>query len=91
MTRTELTGWREGLNKIKLNQLLRQYGGLGLADAKEAVDRLLAGERVAVPCADEDKARSFCEQAIAAGADCAGPVRARPDRGVAAPVEGSLS
>ncbi len=87
MTRAELTGWREGLNKVRLNHLLRQYGGLGLADAKEAVDRLLSGERVAVACADEKAARSFCEQATSVGATCGGFVQPPPSRGAAPTIE----
>jgi hypothetical protein len=74
MTRVELTGWRPGLNKVKLNQLLRQFGGLGLADSKANVDRLLAGERVSVECADDEAARSFCEQARLVGADCSNTI-----------------
>jgi hypothetical protein len=38
MTQVELTGWREGLNKVKLNVLLRRLAGLGLSDSKQTVD-----------------------------------------------------
>jgi hypothetical protein len=69
MTRIELTGWREGLNKVALNHLLRRSGGLGLADAKDAVDHLLSGGNVVVECSDEEAARSFCQQAQAAGVE----------------------
>jgi len=31
MTSVKITSWREGLNKVQLNHLLRQHGGYGLA------------------------------------------------------------
>jgi len=52
MTRVTITGWREGLNKVQLNHLLRQHAGYGLGAAKRAVDELLAGESLTIesPC-----------------------------------------
>ena len=49
MTRVIITGWREGLNKVQLNHLLRLHAGYGLGEAKRAVDTLLAGETVNIP------------------------------------------
>ena len=41
-----LTGWRHGLNKIKLTQYLRAHTTWGLAQSKQATDDLLFGKRV---------------------------------------------
>jgi hypothetical protein len=71
MTRVALKGWLPGFNKISLNHLLRHYIGLGLADAEQTVELLLAGEEIVLECADEEAARSFCEQADRIGAVCA--------------------
>jgi hypothetical protein len=70
MATVKLTGWREGLNKVQLNHLLRQHGGYGLGEAKRAVDALLAGETVIFESADPASASAFCRSAYAIGADC---------------------
>jgi hypothetical protein len=71
MKRVALKGWLAGFNKISLNHLLRQYVGMGLVDAEQTVELLLAGEEIVVECADEEAARLFCEQADRIGAACA--------------------
>ncbi len=43
MTRVTIAGWKEGLNKVQLNHLLRRHAGYGLREAKRAVDQLLEG------------------------------------------------
>lgn len=70
MTTVSISGWREGLEKVQLNHLLRQHTGCGLADAKDAVDRLLAGEALAFEFADTDSATHFRDSAEAIGAVC---------------------
>jgi ribosomal protein L7/L12 len=71
MAQVALTGWRAGFNKVKLDGLLRRFAGLGLSDAKQAVDRLLVGERVVVTCVDPESAQAFCSEATLIGATAA--------------------
>jgi hypothetical protein len=68
MARIVITGWRQGLNKVQLNHLLRQHAGLALSEAKRAVDDLLAGERLTFESPDATSASAFCESANAIGA-----------------------
>ena len=46
MTKVTLTGWNVGFKKVQFNQFLRARWGLGLAEAKTVVDRVLNDERV---------------------------------------------
>jgi hypothetical protein len=68
MTRVIITGWRQGLNKVQLNHLLRRHAGLGLSEAKRAVDDLLAGEGLTFEFPDAGSASAFCESVSAIGA-----------------------
>ena len=70
VTSVQITGWREGLNKVQLNHLLRQHAGYGLGEAKRAVDALLAGDTLTFEAADPALASAFCRSACAIGADC---------------------
>jgi ribosomal protein L7/L12 len=70
MVRVLMEGWKQGLNKVELNRLLRQHAGYGLAEAKHAVDRLLEGGRLELELPDRESARSFCASAVAIGAVC---------------------
>jgi hypothetical protein len=70
MIRATISGWREGRNKVQLNHLLRQHAGYGLAEAKCAVDELLAGESLTFESADPESAIAFCRSASAIGAVC---------------------
>jgi hypothetical protein len=70
MTKVTITGWREGLNKVQLNYLLRQHTQCRLADAKSAVDELLAGGSLTYEFPDDDSASAFCRSASAVGAVC---------------------
>ena len=70
MTRVTIEGWKEGLNKVQLNHLLRRHAGYGLADAKHAVDELLAGKSVTFESPDATSATAFCLSARAIGAVC---------------------
>ena len=70
MVKVTVAGWERGLNKIELNHLLRRHARYGLAEAKRAVDRLLAGESVSFSAPDEDSATAFCSSANAIGAHC---------------------
>jgi hypothetical protein len=70
MTTVTITGWREGLNKVQLNHLLRQHAGCGLGEAKRAVDQLLAGEPLRYEFPDGTSASAFRQSANAIGAVC---------------------
>jgi hypothetical protein len=70
MARVVITGWREGMNKVQLNHLLRVHAGYGLGEAKHAVDALLDGETLTFECSDLASASVFCLSACAIGADC---------------------
>jgi hypothetical protein len=72
MTTVTITGWREGLNKVELNHLLRQHAGCGLGEAKRAVDQLLAGEPLTYEFPDGESASAFCRSASSVGAVCSG-------------------
>ena len=70
MTTVTITGWREGLNKVQMNHLLRQYAGCGLGEAKLAVDELLAGQTLRYEFPDVESASTFRRSADAIGAVC---------------------
>ena len=74
MSRVTIKGWREGFNKVQFNHLLRQYGALGLKDAKHAVDRVLAGDQLTLDLSGHDSATAFCVSARAVGVECSEPV-----------------
>jgi hypothetical protein len=70
MIKVTVTGWNHGLNKVQLNRLLRQHTGCELAEAKRAVDQLLAGEVLTYQFPDPESASVFCRSASAIGAIC---------------------
>ena len=74
MIRVTIQGWHEGLNKVQLNHLLRQHAGMKLKEAKDAVDRLLSGDRLTIDSPDHHSAVAFCVSAKAIGAECSDPV-----------------
>ena len=41
-----ITGWKPGVKAVSLIDALRKYGGMGLKQAKQAVDALLAGKPI---------------------------------------------
>jgi ribosomal protein L7/L12 len=46
MLKLNIVGWREGLQKISMNHVLQEHLSLGLKDAKDCVDNVLAGKDV---------------------------------------------
>ena len=70
MIKVTITGWRKGLNKIQLNHLLRQHTQCRLAEAKSAVDELLAGRTLTYEFPDDESATAFCRSATEIGAIC---------------------
>jgi len=47
-----IVGWREGLLKISMNHVLQEHLSLGLKDAKDCVDGVLAGKPVSFTLED---------------------------------------
>jgi ribosomal protein L7/L12 len=71
MATVTISGWRVGLNKVRLNHLLRQHTGCGLGEAKNAVDQLLAGQTLAFEFTDGRAAGEFRRSVEEVGAICA--------------------
>jgi ribosomal protein L7/L12 len=63
-----LNSWRPGLRKIPLNKLLRARTGMGLAEAKRAVDDLLTGNPVEIRMPDRASAEALLAEAMSLGA-----------------------
>jgi ribosomal protein L7/L12 len=70
MSFVQFEGWETGLDKIALNKLIRHYSELGLADAKDAVDRIVNGEKVTVPISSPSAAEELITAARGIGARC---------------------
>ncbi len=70
MTAIVLNGWREGLQKVSLTKLQTKLLHKSLKEAKENVDRLLAGQRIELQVEDRALAADFVVQAQALGAAC---------------------
>jgi hypothetical protein len=64
------TGWKPPFDKVLLYRLLRARAGLGLAAAKEAVDRLLDGEGVCIEISDCVTAEDLLAESRSVGATC---------------------
>ena len=69
MPTVRFTGWRPGLNKVKLNHALREHSGLGLADAKDVVDDVVDGRFPSVSVPTLHAAGVLVEEAYALGAN----------------------
>lgn len=69
MTELRITGWRTGLKKISMTDLLHTKAGLTIAAAKDATDRVLEGQLVNVSCDSPDEAASLASALIELGAD----------------------
>jgi hypothetical protein len=70
MIQIRFTGWQPGLQKVKLDKLLRDRVPMRLADAKRIVDRLLDGQEVYVQVESETAASEIVASARSAGAIC---------------------
>lgn len=57
-----IIGWKPGFRKISTTQLLQKHAMMGLRQAKEAVDRVLAGERVSITLENENQAIEVFQQ-----------------------------
>jgi ribosomal protein L7/L12 len=52
MRTLQITGWREGLLKISMNDVLREHLSLSLTEAKSAVDSVVGGKPVSFTLED---------------------------------------
>jgi ribosomal protein L7/L12 len=68
MPRLNITGWRVGLKKISMTHALQEHLGLGLKDAKGAVDKVANGEAVSFVLEEPDKAEALAKALEAVGA-----------------------
>lgn len=64
------TGWEEGLKKIALTNLLRQYTDMSLSSAKRTVDSVLNGEKEHVQCRTKRNTEYLIKKAGEIGAKC---------------------
>jgi hypothetical protein len=65
-----ITGWKPGLQTISLMQLLRANSGMGLQQAKQAVDDLLDGKEIRLWGLSEERALALRQEAEALNAVC---------------------
>jgi ribosomal protein L7/L12 len=61
-TEVELTGWQRGALKVSATKAIREHTGLGLADAKGAVDICLDGQTTILKARDAAAARALVAQ-----------------------------
>jgi hypothetical protein len=71
MTIVRFDGWQPGFDKVAQNRLLRQRAGMGFREAKDAVDRIVAGEKVVLSLRSESDAVALVRESTAVGAQCA--------------------
>lgn len=53
MAKVIITGWRAGLDKIRLTKLLHEQAQLRMSEAKRSTDRALAGDTVILDVEDD--------------------------------------
>ena len=68
MPKLNIVGWRPGLQKISMNDVLRVHFPLGLKDAKGCVDAVLAGQSVSFTFDDSSKAMALAQALADVGA-----------------------
>ena len=69
-TKIEILYWEDGLKKISLTNLIREFGGLSLREGKDKVDAFVGGNRVVLEILNEKSAADFIRQAAELGAKC---------------------
>lgn len=68
MTTLTMTSWTKGLQTVSLIEAVNQHSTGSLMQAKAAVDRLLAGERVVLEFTSESMREEFRVKAEVFGA-----------------------
>jgi ribosomal protein L7/L12 len=69
MPTVRFTSWDEGLQKVALDRAIRDQAGVGLAEAKAVVDRLLADGSSTVRVPTMEAARTLVVAARGFGAE----------------------
>jgi len=70
MPKVILIGWKPGLRKISLGDLLQAKAGLTPKQAKDCVDRLLDGDDVVIDVSTRVNAEDLIKEASSLGAIC---------------------
>jgi hypothetical protein len=65
-----LTGWKPGLRKVSLTELLQRRVNVSLVQAKGCVDRLLDGKSIAIDFSHGHNADHFAREATMLGVIC---------------------
>jgi hypothetical protein len=65
-----IVGWRSGLKSISLMSALRKYKNIGLQQAKQEVDALMAGESIHLPRMDAEALALARDEFEALGCIC---------------------
>lgn len=68
MPQVNITGWRTGLQKVSMVQVLHSHLGTGLKVSKDYVDDVLAGNKVSITLDDHAKAEKLIEALEEVGA-----------------------
>jgi ribosomal protein L7/L12 len=68
MQKLNIVGWREGLLKISMSHVLQEHLSLGLKDAKQCVDDVLAGKVVSFTLEDSASSEPWAEALAGVGA-----------------------
>ncbi|WP_026703402.1 hypothetical protein [Flavobacterium soli] len=70
MIKLEMTGWREGLEKVSLTKLQMDILQISLKVSKSNVDSLLDNKKVIIEIESLDLAQEFLKQAEKIGVNC---------------------
>lgn len=62
-----ICGWRKGFKKVSMNRLLREFSGMNLSEAKEAVDKILDGETLEIRLTCKENEGVFIKEVEDAG------------------------
>jgi len=65
----QITGWREGFEKVSHTRTLQDLAQLSLSDAKAMTDAILDGQSVAVELPTQATAEALAQRLRALGAD----------------------
>ena len=70
MPTVKMVGWKEGLQKIALTNLIKSDAGIGLKEAKKCTDDLVEGKTVYLKGLSAEAATHFLNEASLIGAVC---------------------
>jgi hypothetical protein len=62
-TKVRFLGWSPGLNKVRLDKLIREIANIPLDEAHDAVDRLIRGETVELKVPSKQNAQLLTQEA----------------------------